>query len=166
MKYFCMIFQWKCSLFNTLSIGKVSISYLFSFSRYQTKCVIKFLFIQLMMSQTLRFIFDQPLQQWRAERKRGEDENTKIWVSRQRKNLFRWNKNHFLLFLKGYHLVRNTNLIKNSGHKLHKELLKLFLNYTFFLHFYNFLGKSKNVNIQIYTMIYEMTLIQPFLFQN
>ena len=28
-------------------------SYLFSFSRYQTKCVIKFLFRQLMTSQTL-----------------------------------------------------------------------------------------------------------------
>ena len=27
-------------------------SYLFSFSRYQTKCIIKFLFRQLMMSQT------------------------------------------------------------------------------------------------------------------
>ena len=38
------------SLFITLSIGKVSISHHFSFSRYQTKCVIKFLFTQLMTS--------------------------------------------------------------------------------------------------------------------
>ena len=37
-------------LFNTLSMEKVSMSYLFSFSRYQTKCVIKFLFGQLMIS--------------------------------------------------------------------------------------------------------------------
>ena len=35
-------FSYKCSLFNTLSIEKVSMSYLFSFSRYQTKFVIKF----------------------------------------------------------------------------------------------------------------------------
>ena len=32
----------------TLSMNKVSMSYLFSFSRYQTKCVSKFLFRQLM----------------------------------------------------------------------------------------------------------------------
>ena len=36
--------------FNTLSMEKVSMSYVFSFSRYQTKCVIKFLFRQLMTS--------------------------------------------------------------------------------------------------------------------
>ena len=40
----------KCSLFNSLSIDKVSMSHLISFSRYQTKCVIKFLFRQLMTS--------------------------------------------------------------------------------------------------------------------
>ena len=28
--------------------------------------------------------------------KRGEDGNTKIWVSRDRKELFRWNKKYFL----------------------------------------------------------------------
>ena len=41
-------------------MDKVLMPYLFSFSRYQTKCV-KFLFRQLMTSQTLRFIFDHPL---------------------------------------------------------------------------------------------------------
>ena len=39
-----MIFPEECSLFNTVSMDKASISYLFTFSRYQTKCVIKFLF--------------------------------------------------------------------------------------------------------------------------
>ena len=34
--------------YNTLSIEQVSMSYVLSFSRYQTKCVIKFLFRQLM----------------------------------------------------------------------------------------------------------------------
>ena len=42
------IFSYKCSLFNTLSINKVSTLYLFT--KYQTKCVIKFLFTQLMTS--------------------------------------------------------------------------------------------------------------------
>ena len=41
--------EWKCSLFITLSIGKVSMSYLFSFWRYQTNCI-KFLFRQFMTS--------------------------------------------------------------------------------------------------------------------
>ena len=35
---------------DTPSIDKVSLSYLFYFPRYQTKCVIKFLFRQLMAS--------------------------------------------------------------------------------------------------------------------
>ena len=62
-------------------MNKVSISRLISFSRYQTKCVIKFLFSQLMTSQTLRFFLDQPLKQWLTGRKRGEDENTKTGIS-------------------------------------------------------------------------------------
>ena len=60
------------------SMDKVSLSYLFSFLRYQTKCVIKFLFRQLMTSQTLRFIFDHPPKQWPTGRKKGEAVNTKI----------------------------------------------------------------------------------------
>ena len=51
--------------------------------------------------------------------KRGEDENTKTWISRELKEFFRWNKKHFSLFLKGDHLVKNKNLMKNSGHKLY-----------------------------------------------
>ena len=70
-------------------MDKVSMSYLFSFSRYQTKCVIKFLFRQLMTSQTLRFIFHQPLKQWLTGRKRGEGGKTKILISREQKDLFR-----------------------------------------------------------------------------
>ena len=31
----------------------------------------------------------------------------KIWVYLEQKDLFRWNKNPFLKFLKGYHLVKN-----------------------------------------------------------
>ena len=59
-------------------MGKVSMSHLISFSRYQTKCVIKFLFRQLMTSQILRFFLDQPLKQRLTGKKRGEEENTKI----------------------------------------------------------------------------------------
>ena len=70
-------------------------SHLISFSRYQTICVIKFLFRQVMTSQTLRFFLNQPLKQWLTGKKRGEDENTKIQISQERKELFRSNKKHF-----------------------------------------------------------------------
>ena len=56
-------------------MDKVSMLHLISFTRYQTKCVIKFLFRQLM---TLRFFMDQPLKHWLTGKKRGEGENTKI----------------------------------------------------------------------------------------
>ena len=59
-------------------MDKVSTSYLFSFLRYQTKCGTKFLFRQLMTSETLRFILEQPLKQWLIGRKRVEDRITKI----------------------------------------------------------------------------------------
>ena len=57
-------------------MDKVSVSQLISFSRYQTKCVIKFLFGQL-ITETLRLFLDKTLKQWLTGRKRGEDENTK-----------------------------------------------------------------------------------------
>ena len=79
----------------SLSMDKVSMSHLISFSRNKTKYVIKFLFRQLMTSETLRFLFDQPLKLWVTGDKRGKDENTKVWISWERKELFRWNKKHF-----------------------------------------------------------------------
>ena len=51
-------------------------SYLFSFSRYQTKCVIN----PLMPGGNKRR---------EKGRKRGEDGNTKNWISWERKELFR-----------------------------------------------------------------------------
>ena len=75
--------------------GQVSMPSHFSFSRYQTKCVIEFLFWQLMASWTLRFIFDHSLKQWPTDRKKGKDRNTKIWISQEQKEPFRWNKKHF-----------------------------------------------------------------------
>ena len=53
------------------------------------KRIIKFLFRQLITSQTLRFIFEQPLKQWLTWKKRGEDGNIKILISREQKEIFR-----------------------------------------------------------------------------
>ena len=96
--FFCTFSAWffykNVFLSDTPSMNKVSVSYLFSFSRCQIKCVIEFLFRQLMASWTLRFIFDHPLKQWPTGRKRGKDRSTKNWISQERKELFRWNKKH------------------------------------------------------------------------
>ena len=49
-----------------------------SMDKYQTKCVIKFSFKQLMASYNLTFIFDQRVKQWLTGKKRGEDQNRKF----------------------------------------------------------------------------------------
>ena len=103
-------FLFDFSINNTLSMDKVSMSYLFSFSRYQTKCVIKFLFRQMMTSQSLRFIFHHSLKHWLTGRKRWQDGNTKTWISQEWKELFRWNKKHFSKFLKCYHLMNQSSI--------------------------------------------------------
>ena len=59
-------------------MDKVSMSYLLSFSRYQTKCVTEFLLRQDLLVVTLRFIFDHPLKQWPTSRKKGKVRNTNI----------------------------------------------------------------------------------------
>ena len=70
MHIFYMVFSKKKRyLFNTLSMDKISMSYLFSFSRYQTKCVVKFLSRQLMTSYTLRFILGHHLSNGRQAEK-------------------------------------------------------------------------------------------------
>ena len=95
---FCMIFQWKCSLFNTLSLDKVSISYLFSSLRNETKWLIKFLIRQLMTSQTLRFIFHQPLKQWLTGRKEGKTEIQKFQYLENKKSFLDEIKSIFIVF--------------------------------------------------------------------
>ena len=66
-------------------MDKVLMSHLISFSRYQTKYVIKFLFRQLKTSETLRFFLDQPLKHWLTGRKRGEDENKSLNISKMKR---------------------------------------------------------------------------------
>ena len=95
MRIFCMVFSYKCSLFNILSIDEVPMLHIFSFWRYQAKCIVKSLFRQLMTSESVRFIVDHPLKQWPTGKKWGEDRKTKNWISREWKELFRWNKKPF-----------------------------------------------------------------------
>ena len=105
--FWCTFSAWffqKNVLYLILSMSKVSMLYLFPFSRCQTKYFIKFLLRQLILSK-----------QWLKVRKRGEDGNTKIWISQERKEVLRWNKQHFFIVFEGLSFCEK---IKNSGHRL------------------------------------------------
>ena len=79
-------------------MDKVSMSHLISFSRYQTKRVIKFLFRQSMTSQTLRFFLDQPLKQWLTGEKKGKTKIQKFEYLKNEKNFSGEIKNIFHSF--------------------------------------------------------------------
>ena len=109
-------------------MAKVSMSYLFSFSRYQTKCVMNLLFRQLMTSESLRFILGLALKQWQTGKKIGEGGNTKIWLSREGKELFRWNKKYLSSFLKDCHLVKKAKIKKIAATSLKYSDLNILCN--------------------------------------
>ena len=117
--YFQHNFSIKIFLIYTLSTDKMLIFILFnSFSRYQIKCVIKFLFRQLMMSYK---IYLQSSSKVMANReKRGKDRNWKIRISWARKELFRWDKKYFSQLFKGYDLVKKT---KTSRHEFQEKVI-------------------------------------------
>ena len=92
---------------NTPSLGKVSMSHLFSFSRFQTK------------NKKLKICLGSWSQRL-TEKKRGEGANTKIWTTWEQKEIFRWNKKHFWQLFKGYHLVKKWKIADTS--------FKLFFN--------------------------------------
>ena len=69
-------------------------SHTISFLRYQAKCLIKFLLIQLMAS----FFLDQLLKQWLTGRKRGEDKNTKLEYLENKNSFLDEKKNIFHIF--------------------------------------------------------------------
>lgn len=56
----------------------------------------------IMISWTLRFIFNQLLLQWLARNIRVEGANIKIWISLDQEELVRWNKKLFSQFLKNF----------------------------------------------------------------
>ena len=70
-----------------------------SFLRYQTKCVIKFSFRQLLTSWTERLIFDHPLKQLYSDKNGMEGGNTKISTSEEQRKISKWHKSYFSLLL-------------------------------------------------------------------
>ena len=79
----CMIFSWKCSIFNMLSMDKVSMSHLISFSRYQTKCVLSSYLDSWWPHKLLRFFLNQPMAH--REKKNGRQKYTNLNISRTKR---------------------------------------------------------------------------------
>ena len=97
--FWCIFSAWfyhkNCSLFNIYSINGWSFNVIpFFLLKISNKNVLlsSYLARHMLMSKTVRFIFDQFLKQWLTGGKKGEDKNTKIWISWERKEFFRWNK--------------------------------------------------------------------------
>ena len=101
----------KMSLSNAPSMDKVSMSHLFSFSRYQTKCIIEFLFRQLMASWTLRFDFDHPLKQRPTSRNKGRTEIQKFEYLENEKSFLDEIKGIFHSFWRAVIWWKNKNLM-------------------------------------------------------
>ena len=70
-------------------MDKFSTLHLISFSRYQTKCVTKFL---------LRFFLDQPLKQWLTGKKEGKSKIQKFEYLENEKSFLDEIKNIFHIF--------------------------------------------------------------------
>ena len=76
-----------------------------------------------MISQTIKFMLDQPLKQWLTGRKRGEDQNLKH-ILKIRKFEYLENEKNFLDEIKnifhsfGRAIIWLKKMVKNSGHKL------------------------------------------------
>ena len=87
-------------------------SYLFSFSGYQTKCVIEFLLRQLMTSWTLRFTFDHPQSNGRQVEKEGRTEIQKIEYLENEKSFLDEIKSNFHGFWRAIIWWINKNLMK------------------------------------------------------
>ena len=82
---YLILYQWKKFQFHTF----------FPSQNKKQNVLLSFSLDSWWHHKLLRFMFDQPLKQWLTGGKWGEDRDTKIWISRKRKELFRWNKKHF-----------------------------------------------------------------------
>ena len=93
---FCMVFPWIFSVFNTLSMGRVSMSHLLSFSRHQAKSVVVSSYSDSWWHHKFYDFswINRQCNGWQGK-KRDEDKDIKIWISQERKDLFRRNIKHF-----------------------------------------------------------------------
>ena len=72
-------------------MDKVSMSHLISFSRYQISQVLIYTVDDIINFKIFLWSNSKAMADWEKKR---EDKNTKIWISQEGKELFRWNKKH------------------------------------------------------------------------
>ena len=120
MLIFCMIYHKKCSLFNFLSIGRVSVSYLFSFSRYyQTKCVKLSSYLASWWHHFIICLWTSAKTIANREKEEGKTNIEKIEYFEREKSFQDKIKKHFSQLFKAYHLVGKWKTI-------FKETIKFF----------------------------------------
>ena len=76
-------------------MDKVSMSHLISFSRYQISQVLIYTVDDIINFKIFLWSNSKAMADWEKKR---EDKNTKIWISQEGKELFRWNKKHISYF--------------------------------------------------------------------
>ena len=164
-------------------------SCIFSFSRYQTKCVIKFLLWQLVTSRTLRLIFHQPLKQRLTGRKTGKDGNINFEYLENEKHFLDEIKNIFHSFWRAIiwweikiwwkiadtsfkfikifglllHPVLITNILQSnccSYNSQWKSLLMVNKNSHWVWRFIIYAGKSTSTVLWFHPLRYLMTLVK------
>ena len=70
-------------------------------------------FMQVILWHHELFHFHLPTWIWKVWK--GREKITNVWISRERKELFRWNKKHFFIVFKGLSFgEKNENLIKKK----------------------------------------------------
>ena len=129
-------------------MDEVSMSYLFSFSRYQTECFIEFLFRQLMASWSLRLIFDHPLKQWPTGRKKREGQKYKNLNISGTKSFLDEIKSIFHSFWRAIIWWNNKNLMKIADTSCkHSILLYIWQgSENAFVICYSLFGKNEDAN--------------------
>ena len=58
-----------------------------------------YLYVKTKILADFQISISVPLKQWPTGKERGEDGNAKIWISREQKELFRWNKKVFFIII-------------------------------------------------------------------
>ena len=97
------------SLYIIWQIWWCNIKQFFSYSK---NYICKFMQVNLWHNE----LFHWHLSFWIWKVWKGREKITKIWISQERKKLFRWNKKHFSQFLKCYHLVKIADTSFNSSY--------------------------------------------------
>ena len=147
-----MIFPYKCFYLILYQRAKFQCHTSFPSQDIKQNVLLSLLFRQL-MSQSIRFILDQPLKQWLTGRKSGEDGNTKIWISWERKELsdeikyifhIFWRAIIWLKIKKWWKIVDTSFNFMQKIEKFHASIFHKTWKTIFWAYFRSFWNKNSN----------------------